>query len=302
MISYVILRVRTQSMCVQWMKNPLVWKYRARLCYNSHKKPMDNHSRSCAFFFLPSSSFNLSTYALQCVSLKNHVWFIEYWRIKRNNIYIYWENIKCEATSLHLKCSLFIMRFVDLFAAVNHFSNTTQTIECIDSVLNFDLSTTFRFGHILEPLSLILDEISKHTHTHMHTNSIHADCRVRSIQLTQKCALNTFCCAAQNFYLLKNSIVWDFSVPKRKQKADLRENTLFFYFTVQWHIWVCDRFWCFVVVGIFLCIRLLPVNACVCFFFFLWIHLICHLSNRYGIYLIYRDIAHTYVPSTVSST
>lgn len=64
----------------------------------------------------------------------------------------------------------------------------------------------------------------------------------------------------QKFYRL------DFSVPKRKQKADLRENTLFFYFTVQWHIWVCDRFWCFVVVGIFLCIRLLPVNACVCFF------------------------------------
>lgn len=73
------------------------------------------------------------------------------------------------------------MRFVDLFAAVNHFSNTTQTIECIDSVLNFDLSTTFRFGHILEPLSLILDEISKQTH--IRTNSIHADCRVRSYNL-----------------------------------------------------------------------------------------------------------------------
>lgn len=88
MISYVILRVRTQSMCVQWKKNPLVWKYRARLCYNSHKKPMDNHSRSCAFFLglFFVQSFHIHTAV--CVSLKNHVWFIEYWRIKRNNIYI----------------------------------------------------------------------------------------------------------------------------------------------------------------------------------------------------------------------
>lgn len=294
MISYVILRVRTQSMCVQWKKNPLVWKYRARLCYNSHKKPMDNHSRSCAFFLALFfvQSFHMHTLQCVCVCITEKSCLIYWILANKKEQYIYWENKKCEATSLHLKCSLFIMRFVDLFAAVNHFSNTTQTIECIDSVLNFDLSTTFRFGHILEPLSLILDEISKHTHTHQF-NSRRLPRAI--IQLTQKCALNTFCCAAQNFYLLKNSIVWDFSAPKRKQKV--------FFSTVQWHIWVCDRFWCFVVVGIFLCIRRLPVNACVCFssFFefisfaiyqidmgFIWCTVISHIHTYHRLYQAYK--------------
>lgn len=46
---------------------------------------------------------------------------------------------------------------------------------------------------------------------------------------------------------------------RRENKELTWEKTHTFVSIVQWHIWVCDRFWCFVVVGIFLCIRLLPV-------------------------------------------
>lgn len=225
MISYVILRVRTQSMCVQWMKNPLVWKYRARLCYNSHKKPMDNHSRSCAFFLALFfvQSFHIRTAV--CITEKS---CLIYWILaNKKEQYIYWENIKCEATSLHLKCSLFIMRFVDLFAAVNHFSNTTQTIECIDSVLNFDLSTTFRFGHILEPLSLILDEISKHTHTHAHQFNSRRLPRAINTTYAKMCIKHFLLCGAK-FYLLKNSIVWIFLFRRENKKLTWEKTHTFF--------------------------------------------------------------------------
>lgn len=101
----------------------------------------------------------------------------------------------------------------------------------------------------------------------MHTNSIHADCRVRSIQLTQKCALNTFCCAAQNFIYSK-ILSFGFFCSEEKTKSWLERKHNFFLFhraVAHLSLWsilmFCGR-WHFSVHSPFAC-------ECVCMLFLL---------------------------------
>lgn len=145
--------------------------------------------------------------------------------------------------------------------------------------------------------------LMKFPNTHTHTYA--------PIQFTQtaacdhttyaKMCIKHFLLCGAKFLFTQKFYRLGFFCTEEKTKSWLeRKHTLFFHSAVAhlslWSILMfCGR-WHFSVHSPFAC-------ECVCmFFFFLWIHLICHLSNRYGIYLMYRDIAHTYVPPTVSST
>lgn len=107
-----------------------------------------------------------------------------------------------------------------------------QSYECFDNVLNFDLSATFGLATFWSLCHWYLTKFPHKQTNIMCVQTVNRDAprvRLRSIQLTQKCAADTFCLAifAQNVYLPRKFDRLDFQYSFRSMKHNIAGIILF---------------------------------------------------------------------------